>query len=319
MSTKSLMTIWKKSSTIQKIFYVSVIITIIHIISKINLTQREGFNTEDKKNKSKSSKKFIVKKGVDIYDDFYVSVYDDLLHSEIKDNFEIDNIIHRTMKNNSNDNLILDIGSGTGHHVKAFTEKNIKTIGIDISPAMIKKSKQLYPTCDYRVADALKTINFNANSFSHILCLYFTIYYIKNKKLFFNNCIHWLIPGGYLILHLVDREKFDPIIPAGDPFTIISPQKYAEKRITSTTVKFDNMEYKSNFDIINSDDIAFLNEIFKNINTGDIRKNEHKLFMSTQRDILSLAKDSGFILRDKIDMMNCQYNDQYLYILQKPV
>ena len=126
------------------------------------------------------------------------------------------------------------------------------------------------------------------------------------------------MPGGFLVLHLVDRDRFDPIVPAGDPFTIVSPQKYAEKRITSTTVKFEGMEYKSNFEVVNNDDIAFLNEIFKSTDTGDVRKNEHKLYMSTQREILSLAKDIGFILRGKVDMTKCQYSDQYLYILQKP-
>ena len=117
---------------------------------------------------------------------------------------------------------------------------------------------------------------------------------------------------------LVDRDKFDPVVPAGDPFSIVSPQKYADKRITSTVVKFEGLEYKSNFDVVNNDDIAFLNEIFKNTDTKDIRKNEHKFYMSTQRDILSLAKDIGFILRGKVNLTNCQYSDQYLYFLQKP-
>jgi len=168
------------------------------------------------------------------------------------------------------------------------------------------------------VGDALKTMNFQGNTLTHITCLYFTIYYIKNKNLFFKNCMHWLMPGGYLILHLVDRNNFDPIIPAGDPFMVVSPQKYADKRITSTVVKFDDFEYKANFDVVNDDDIAIFNEVFKDKKTGNIRKNEHKLYMLSQRDILSMAKDAGFILRSKIDMTKCQYADQYLYILQKP-
>ena len=39
----------------------------------------------------------------------------------------------------------------------------------------------------------------------------------NNKQTFFNNCMDWLMPGGYLIIHLVDREKFDPILPPGNP------------------------------------------------------------------------------------------------------
>jgi len=295
----------------QKIFYISAILLLIHVVAKFNNNDdlKEGFDKN-------SNKEFITKRGLDVYDDFYVSIYDDLLHSEIKNKYEIDNIVKTTSP--TKNSLLLDVGSGTGHHVNAFTEKGIKTIGVDISPAMIKKSKELYPKCDFRNVDILTTMNFQSNTLTHITCLYFTIYYIENKKQFFNNCMHWLLPGGYLILHLVDRDNFDPIIPAGDPFMVVSPQKYADKRITSTVVKFDGFEYKANFDVVNDSDIAILNEMFKYRNNGKLRKNEHKLYMAPQRDILSMAKDAGFMLRDKIDMMSCQYADQYLYILQKP-
>ena len=59
--------------------------------------------------------------------------------------------------------------------------------------------------------------------------------------------MYWLEPGGWLALHLVDRNNFDPIIPAGDPFIMISPQNYAKKRITSSVVKFNNFKYRANF------------------------------------------------------------------------
>ena len=36
--------------------------------------------------------------------------------------------------------------------------------------------------------DALKGDTFATNSFTHILCMYFTIYYFKDKAQFFNNC-----------------------------------------------------------------------------------------------------------------------------------
>ena len=49
-----------------------------------------------------------------------------------------------------------------------------------------------------------------------------------------------------------------------------------------------------------------------------IRVNEHKLFMESQSNILSLAKDAGFIMLKKIDLLYCNYDDQYLYVLQKP-
>ena len=115
---------------------------------------------------------------------------------------------------------------------------------------------------------------------------------MQNKKQFFDNCMYWLKPGGYLAIHLVDRENFDPILPAGDPFKIISPQNYANKRITSTIVKFDDFDYKSNFEVFPNDDTAIMGEVFKfkskNVENGKrkMRRNEHKFYMPTQKQIL---------------------------------
>ena len=61
-----------------------------------------------------------------------------------------------------------------------------------------------------------------------------------------------------------------------------------------------------------------MKETFKTLKNGDVRQNEHKLYMLTQAEILDIAKASGFIIDSKIDMIDCQYDSQYVYILQKP-
>ena len=296
-----------KTTLLQKIFYILTAFIILNIITTLGVKNKEGF--EERTNE------FVVKKGTDIYDDFYVNIYDDLVFSKLKDNFEIGQIIENT--NPTEDSYILDIGSGTGHHVKNLSDNGYKAIGIDTSPAMIKKAKETYPDMEYQNIDALSTMAFPQDTFTHITCLYFTLYYIKDKRMFFNNCMAWLKPGGFLALHLVDRNKFDPIIPAGSPFGIVSPQNYTKKRITSSVVNFDQFEYKANFNLNEKENIAIFNETFKQ-NNGGVRQNEHKFYMETQKEILSMAKDAGFILDAKIDMMKCQYEDQFIYILQKP-
>ena len=282
------------------------IVVIVIIFVNHGRPQREGFE---------QTKEFSIKKGPMIYDEFYANVYDDLIFNQIKNDYEVGEIINKTTPDT--ESLILDIGSGTGHHVKSLVDHGLKAQGIDISPAMVKQAKITYPDLDYRVADALDTMTFPATSFTHITCLYFTIYYIENKRRFFENCMQWLMPGGYLTIHLVDRDNFDPILPAGDPFGVVSPQSYADKRITSTVVKFNDFDYKSNFEL-RPDNIAIMNETFKYKNNGNVRKNEHKLYMPTQKKILSLAKETGFILLSQIDMLRCQYGSQYIYVLQKP-
>jgi ubiquinone/menaquinone biosynthesis C-methylase UbiE len=257
----------------------------------------------------------------EIYDDFYATIYDDLVFNKNKNDYEIGKWVENTRPDNQS--VVLDIGSGTGHHVSSLKAHGYKAIGIDISPSMVKKSQETYPDLNFKLADVLDRHVFQEQSFTHITCFYFTLYYIQNKQQFFENCMYWLTPGGFLSVHIVNRDKFDPIIPAGNPFSIVSPQKYAKKRITTTTVKFDEFEYKSNFVMKNTiesleEPNAIMKETFKTIKTGNVRQNEHKLYMLTQAEILDIAKNAGFIIESKIDMVECQYDSQYIYILKKP-
>ena len=61
------------------------------------------------------------------------------------------------------------------------------------------------------------------------------------------------MPGVYIVLHLVNRDKFDPILNAADPLVLVSAQKHAMKkigkRITNSVVKFKDFQYKANFDL----------------------------------------------------------------------
>jgi hypothetical protein len=132
------------------------------------------------------------------------------------------------------------------------------------------------------------------------------------------NCYDWLRPGGYFVLHLVNRNKFDPILNSADPLQIVSAQKYAKKRITNSLIKFKDFQYRGDFKLNKEDNIATFEEIFKDDKTKHIRQNVHTMYMPTQRHILSIAKEMGFILKGKIDLVPVQYEYQYLYILYKP-
>lgn len=303
--TQSLLRIWKKSTTIEKLFYIGVVVIGLYVIGTFGNKNLENFET---------STRFITKRGPDIYDDFYVSVYDDLLFSEFKNDYEIGQIINRTSPTAQSN--ILDIGSGTGHHVGMLSQKGFKCQGIDIAPAMVKQAKTNYPNCKFAVGDARKSIQFQPGQFTHITCLYFTIYMIKDKRTFFQNCMNWLRPGGNLVLHLVNRDLFDPILPVADVLAKIDPQDYADKRITSTKAAFNNHLYEANFDL--KGDKALFKEKFIEKKGNSVRQNNHELYMPSQKEILSLASAAGFIFSSKTEMKRVGYNNQYIYVLQKP-
>jgi SAM-dependent methyltransferase len=304
---KSLGNAYNKCSLWCKILMFISLLLLLVLVFKGFDKKREGFEQRDA---------FLIKSGSDIYDDFYSDIYDYLVFNNLKDDYEVGYIINSTSP--SSQSKILDIGCGTGHHVSSLGSKGLDVLGIDISPSMIDKAKTNFPDYKFNVGDALNNHLFESNSFTHILCMYFTIYYFQDKAQFFNNCFKWLMPGGYLIVHLVERDRFDPILPPGNPLLYISPQRYAKERITSTKVKFTDFSYSANFQFDDANDKALFVEKFKNDSDGKVRKNEHTLYMPDVQQIVDEAQSCGFILESKADLLQCQYEYQYLYVFVKP-
>ena len=304
---KSLATAYNKCSLWCKILMFISLLLLLVLVFKGFDNKKEGFEQRDQ---------FLIKSGSDIYDDFYANIYDYLVFNNLKDDYEVGYIMNSAYP--SSQSKILDIGCGTGHHVSSLGSKGLDVLGIDISPSMIDKAKTNFPDYKFNVGDALNNHLFESNSFTHILCMYFTIYYFKDKRQFFNNCFKWLMPGGYLIVHLVERDHFDPILPPGNPLIYISPQRYAKERITSTKVKFMDFSYSANFQLDDANDKALFVEKFKNDSDGKVRKNEHTLYMPDVQQIVDEALACGFIVESKADLLQCQYEYQYLYVFVKP-
>jgi SAM-dependent methyltransferase len=296
---------YRRSTTWTKIVLFAMLIGLVLTWGRQQAMVRSGF----------TSAAFASKTGPDVYDDFYAQIYDQLVYNNLKNEFEIGQIVNSTHPTEKS--LILDIGSGTGHHVAAWKERNYHAVGIDISEHVVTKAKSNYPNYDFSVKDAMNGSAFGADSFTLITCMYFTIYYFQDKRQFFSNCFTWLKPGGYLVVHLVNRSQFDPILPPGNPMLLVSPQKYAPKRITSTTVNFDQFAYTADFDLDAERDKAVFKERFKNPDGETFRRNEHVFYMERQSVILQLAFAAGFSLVKKIDMASAHYDSQYLYVLVK--
>jgi len=284
------------------ILIVLLIILLCILLCKSNKPLYEAF--------TQKGNKFIYK-NKEIYDDFYTSVYDDLVYNQRKNDFEVGEIMKYV-----SDGSVLDIGSGTGHHVKALHDKGLDCVGLDSSKSMIKAAKIKFPNQKFIYADALQTMTFQPNSFDLITMLYFTVYYIKDKEQLFKNVSLWLKPGGYFVIHLVDKHHFNPMVPAGDPFVIISPQNYSEKRINDSVVHFDNFKYKSNFALPQKNKGVF-KEYFKFKDNGKVRQNDHIFYMENQKKIAQMVKNVGLKLEEVIDMSPCAYDNQYLYVFRK--
>lgn len=293
-----------RASTVSKVFLFVCVITVLILIGRGQTKPNEGFG----------SPLFANKTGTEIYDGFYSQIYDLLVYNNLKNEYEVGQIVNKTQP--SSKSILLDIGCGTGHHVAGFAAANIQAMGVDISKAMVAQAQKNYPSLKFFVKDAMTPSSFAPQSFTHITCLYFTLYYFKDKLQFFRNCHTWLKRNGYLIVHLVDRNQFDPVLPPGNPLLLVSPQKYAPKRITSTAVTFTDFTYKSEFNVNTADNTAVFREKFRSKPEGKTyRTNEHHLYMEKQSTILQYALQAGFTLRETINLSSVHYESQFIYIL----
>ena len=94
-------------------------------------------------------RKFVVKNNNELYDDFYCSVYDQLLYDTHKNDFEVSQI-HDICKIDETSN-VLDLGCGKGHYVNFYNKNVASCEGLDKSKAMIKSCRKAYPSCKFKL------------------------------------------------------------------------------------------------------------------------------------------------------------------------
>ena len=258
------------------------------------------------------SSPFVLKQGNDIYDSYYTEVYDDLYKPETRVNYEYKSIIDMTQPSSEN-SVFLDCVSGTGHLVNKLVENGYQAYGIDKSQAMVEMSKKKFPDNDIKQGCVMNSMIFNKNTFTHITCMDFTIYHFEDKLTFIRNCYQWLMPNGYFIVHLADKDKYNPIVPAANPVLLENPQQYANKRITDSAVDFIGFQYKNSCNC--KSDSVVVTETFKDSTSSNIRQNELTLHMDKLESIIHMIQKCGFIAQANVQMKNDKH--QYIYVFEK--
>lgn len=272
-----------------------------------SLDSTEGFEQKDN---------FVLKYNDDTNDKFYAEIYDKIHRPNVRTPYEINTIIKITQPDNKSN--ILDIGSGTGYIVNELNELGYSVYGVDKSPAMVNYSMDKYPDLMIKVGDIKDPMLYDRHVFSHILCLYYTIYYFKNKIEIFKNLYSWLKPGGYLVLHLVEPTKFDLTVPASKHILNYT-QELHSPRCTDSIAIINNVKYKRSYQFHENKETT-VKETFADISTGNIRQNEYTMYMEDISSIVAMANYAGFIPHGKIDMEEFVYDKhQFLYIFERPM
>tara|TARA_Y100000389_G_C17406872_1_gene488579 strand:- start:373 stop:1284 length:912 start_codon:yes stop_codon:yes gene_type:complete len=265
------------------------------------------------------------------YDSFYAPVYSSLISDQVMDKskFETNDLIKvSSLKHYPNASLI-DIGSGGGDHIIWLKKRklpNLKLTAIDSSEYMLKETRKRFNKFKVEV-DNVRFINkdihesdlFMPTSFSHITCFYFTIYQLKLKETL-KNIYKWLRPGGWFVVHVVDMDRFDPILDAASPFYGTTLQKYSKNRITESKVHFKKFTYYSNFSFKKSkkgDKKAVFDEMFDFKNKPIIRKQRHYLNVFKIDEFVDRMAKLKFELKHTTNLSHINYPFQYLLYFQK--
>ena len=287
-------------------------LVVMTLYKKLDNHKAEGFN---------QNTAFVLKRNNEIYDSYYAMIYDDLYKTKPRVEFEYKQIVDMTHPTKEN-SVFLDVGSGTGNLVNKLTEEGYPAYGIDESHAMVDVSQHKYPKIDTKYGNAMDSMSYDRGMFTHILCMNFTIYHFQDKARFLRNCYNWLMPNGYLIVHLVDRSKYNPIVPIAVPSGLNNPQDYSDKRITDAAVQFPGFSYKVSTDFTpkgspstQDDKRVVVTETFKDDTTHNVRQNELTMYMEDINDILFIAGRCGFVVQGSAQFINDRY--QYIYVFER--
>jgi len=252
-----------------------------------------------------------------VFDDFYLQIYDRLFLPDKMAPYLVDHAIQVTQADKKNA-VFLDIGSGTGHIVGHLEEQGYTVYGIEDSAKTIEYASAKYPDAEIKCGGVQESMTFDPKTITHALCFGMTLYEYADKGALFRNVYHWLIPGGYFIVQLVDPAKFDTIVPGGRPPLVKFPQEYAKKRITDTIIDFIDYEYRGSWQMSEGQEAVF-RETFTDGLTRNVRQNERIFHMAPIVDIVRQIQGVGFVLQGSATIADAPIPDkhQYVYIFKK--
>lgn len=288
------------------------VILLVLVLSKSKANYRtEGFTQNEK---------FLVRRQTDIYDDFTAQIYDKIFQPK-KSNQYIFDITEKLTLSDTTKSVMLDAGSGTGELLAYIQQKGYKhAFGMDQSDDMNKKALGKYPDLKLKQGDLDQPMAFDKHTFTHIFMTGQTIYGFQDKARLFRNLYYWLVPNGYLILQVANREKFDPIPPIGKPVLVDSVQVFVDDRVTDTEIDFIDFKYKSSYDFSKtSDNVVIFQETFTDACSHNVRMNEQILYMESLDDIIYMAQYAGFLVHGQVDLKEVHHDKyQYVFILERP-
>ena len=183
-----------------------------------------------------------------------------------------------------------------------------------------------YPGNRYVLGNGINQLVFEPEQFTLISILDFTIYSIRERRTIFENAYRWLVPGGYLALHLINVGGYydSQVMTAKERRFSPTISKFLDRKpliniMGNNDMVVGNYIYKSNIRMNTYDpDMIEMYEVFTNKKTGKKYNKTTNFYTPDQSIILSEAKDCGFNMLSQYNLMSNNKPYQFLYILYKP-
>lgn len=276
------------------------ILFIILVLKKYYKKEYQGFSQDCE---------FSLKTNGEIYDEFYVSIYDNIHKPQkyLRDEYnEILNVIKP-----SKHAVLLEISPKTGHFLNLL-DKDYTVYGLEESRAMISKANEYYTDLNIVNNTCLNNQIFDKGMFDCIFMLNFSVYPIYDKLQLFGNCYYWLKPSGQFIVHLVNKNKYNPLAEIANKN--MNPQQFSNERITKCNVKNHDIEYSQQTNFM-KDSRVVVKESFTDMQTLKTRQNELTLYMPEHKEIEKMVLRCGFTVK-AVFALN-KDSDQYIYVFKK--
>lgn len=268
--------------------------------------------------------RFEVKRGGDsqTYDDFYADIHDKLYRVAERTKYESEIVFTNTQMDEGS--RVLELGCGTGHLATDLAKMGVQSIvAADRSKAMATRASsnihKLNGNSNINVQVKVQTLDeramedpmqFEKGQFTHILALNRELYKHKDKIAFFRKCNHWLVPGGYLIVHILDPMEFDAIVPLAKTSAYKSKSR---QEVKMSVINMIDMEYKNTYEYDEKTTILKQVETMTDGASGKVRQNEHAFFMDNRA--LQHAQYAGFSIIGEYTYEND--NGQRIVIMRK--
>jgi SAM-dependent methyltransferase len=263
-----------------------------------------------------------------LYDAFYAEIYDQLASHSSRIYMQVGECNKRWRTKSAS---ILDVGCGTGAATRAFANQGVgKVCGLDFSQPMLEEAKsQLIKSkldvekaakIEYREGDMMVSTTCKPGEFTYATLFYFSVYYAKDKKQLFKNIYSWLEPGGGMMVEVVNKYKFDPMLQASAPFLGFSLQKYTKDRFNKSKITFNEFDYEGDFVLLEEgagSEEAEFREVMTFKKGNIVRRQKHTFWMPELKEIIKAADGAGFIYKGYKDMLPMGFEYSYMLFFER--